>query len=76
MPTFPYKKSPKLQPIHPFQTSSGNTPFSNEVTYLGVTIDKYLLFHEHFEKACSKTHKMLGKSLAIVFQKIIAFNFQ
>lgn len=47
---FPFNKSPKRSPTKRLTNGTNIIPFSNSAKYLGVTLDKKLLFKEHIDK--------------------------
>lgn len=66
---FPYNKSPKRIPSTPINTENETIQFTNQVTYLGVTLDKHLLYHKHVEKNSDKTLKCLRSLYPLLCKK-------
>ncbi|KAI8126988.1 putative RNA-directed DNA polymerase from transposon X-element [Lucilia cuprina] len=56
---FPYNKSPKRIPRRQISIGNEHIPIDNCVKYLGVILDKKLIFREHIEQACQKAIKAI-----------------
>lgn len=54
---FPFNKSRKRNPSIPLRHENKNIPFDNSVKYLGVYLDKKLIFKKHIENATDKAMK-------------------
>lgn len=59
---FPFNNSRKRIPSRPFTVQNKLIPFSDSIKYLGVTLDRKLLFKNHLDISCSKAIKC-GRSL-------------
>jgi hypothetical protein len=55
---FTKRRSPFYLPTTDLNICGSNIPWSNEVKYLGVVLDKKLLFRNHIEYSMEKTQKM------------------
>lgn len=57
---FPYNKSPKrIASVNVF-ANNNEVPYADMVKYLGVHLDKKLLFRDHINLSISKAHRILG----------------
>lgn len=65
---FPFNRSPKRIPKSNIIVDNSIIKFSNEVTYLGITLDKNLTFGSHIKKSCVKASNCL-KSLYPVLNR-------
>lgn len=65
---FPFNKSPKRKPKSSIIVNNSAINFSNEVTYLGITLDSKLTFASHINKTCIKASNCL-KSLYPVLNR-------
>lgn len=54
---FPFNKSPKRTPSRQLRFEGNDIDIQNEVKYLGVILDKKLLFHKHIHSSCDKALK-------------------
>lgn len=54
---FPFNKSPKRIPTRQLCFEENEITLQNEVKYLGVTLDKKLLFNKHIYSSCEKALK-------------------
>lgn len=54
---FPFNKSPKRTPTRQLIFEGNEISIQNEVKYLGVILDKKLLFHKHIQSSCEKAMK-------------------
>lgn len=59
---FPFNNSRRRIPSRPFTVQGKLIPFSDSIKYLGVTLDRKLLFKKHLENTCLKAIKC-GRSL-------------
>lgn len=51
---FPFNRSPKRVPTRQLHFENNYINISNEVVYLGVTLDKKLIFQKHIDKSCQR----------------------
>lgn len=56
---FPFNNSPKRTPKSNIIVNDSTIQFSNEVSYLGITLDRKLTFASHIKKSCVKTSNCL-----------------
>lgn len=66
---FPFNKQRKRQPTQQLLLNGSSVIFSNEVKYLGVTLDKYLTFSTHIKLICDKTLRCLRSLYPMICRK-------
>lgn len=72
---FPFNRSLKRIPKSDIIIENSSINFSNEVTYLGITLDKKLTFASHIKKSCIKASNCL-KSLYPVLNRKSLLSFK
>lgn len=72
---FPYNKSPKRIPRRELVFGNDRITVSNNVKYLGVVLDKKLIFKTHINEMCTKTIKCF-KALWPLLNKRSLLNFK
>lgn len=63
---FPFNNSPRRNPTSSIIVNNSPIGFSNEVTYLGVTLDKKLKFASHIKKACVRSSNCLRSLYSVL----------
>lgn len=65
---FPYSRSPRLKPPDDCRVIMNNQPieWSDEVVYLGLTLDSKMIFKPHIEKISTKCNILLKKLYPII----------
>ena len=66
---FPFNKSPKRVPSANLTTNNNEIAYSNIVKYLGVHLDKKLLYKDHIQLSITKAHKILGSLYTLLYFK-------
>lgn len=56
---FPFNRQRKRQPAIQLKLNGSDVAFTNEVKYLGITLDRFLTFASHLRLTCTKVNKCL-----------------
>lgn len=66
---FPYNKSYKRNPSRQLKFQNNTIGVKDEVNYLGVILDKKLIFRKHIESACNKATNSLRALRALLHRR-------